>query len=279
MFNNLFGNKKTAPRFVIAVNQVDKMIPNGWDHRLNMPTEMAEKEIKRRSQDIIKRLSQYTDLASDNIEYYSALQRYRLMPLLTKIVRNGYAGFKLDHIEPANPFDLAEPEVKAFAQQQMQERLKQQGNQQATNKDKIFEEMRQFLSEEELNIVLSKFKQERSRPPQVAIFGKAGVGKTTTINNLFNAQWKTSHTIVGTTKAQMKDFELNTGGKLKVVDLPGYGRSLAEDREYEEIYRQLIPSCDLVLLIVQANTRDFTDDQEMIIHIMEWLKEAPVPQR
>jgi predicted GTPase len=85
--------------------------------------------------------------------------------------------------------------------------------------------------------------------------------------------------MVGTTDAQTKEFELNSGGKLDVIDLPGYGRSIAEDQEYETIYRQLIPSCDLVLLILQANARDFTDDQEMIVNIMEWLKESPVPER
>jgi predicted GTPase len=276
---NLFGNKKRSPRLVIGLNQVDKMVPNEWDKRLNLPTEKAEKQIKRRSQDSIQRLSQYTNLSPENIEYYSALRRYRLMPLLAKIVRNAYAGFKLDHIEPANPFELAAPEVQEFAEQKRQERKKQQGNRRAANKDQLFEEMSQFLSKDELNLLLDKFNQERSRPPKVAIFGKAGVGKTTTINNLFNARWKTSHTMVGTTDAQTKEFELNSGGKLNVIDLPGYGRSIAEDQEYETIYRQLIPSCDLVLLILQANTRDFTDDQEMIINIMEWLEESGVPKR
>lgn len=279
MLNSLFGSKKSTLRLVVGVNQVDKMIQNGWDSRLNLPTETAEKEIKRRAQDTIQRLVRYTDISPENIEYYSALQRYRLIPLLSKIVRNAYAGFKLDNVEPASSWDLADPEVREFAEQQRQERLKRTGSRQTANKDQLFEEMGKFISEDELNLVMSKFQQERSRPPRVAIFGKAGVGKTTTINNLFNAQWKTSHTIVGTDKAQMKEFELQTGGMLKVVDLPGYGRSVDEDREYEKIYRQLIPTCDLVLLIVQANARDLADDQEMIQNLVEWLKDSPVPQR
>jgi small GTP-binding protein len=143
----------------------------------------------------------------------------------------------------------------------------------------MFEEMKKILSEDELNLLLTKLRQERSLPPKVAIFGKTGVGKTTTINSLFNAKWKTSHTIVGTTSAQMKEFELSTGGTLNVVDLPGYGRSLAEDREYERIYQQIIPSCDLVLLIVQANARDLADDEEMILKVAEWLRDVPSPQR
>ncbi len=279
MFSSLFGKSQPTPvRLVIGLNQVDKMIPDGWDDRLNMPTQKAEKEIQRRSGDVIQRLSKYAHLSSENIEYYSALKRYRLLPLLTKIIKNAYAGFKLDNVQPADPFELADPEVKAFADEERQKRAKSKGRE-VNAKDRMFDEMRKLLSEDELNLVLDKFRQERRLPPKVAILGKAGVGKTTTINSVFNAQWKTSHTIVGTTKAQMKEFSLSSGGTLSVVDLPGYGRSLAEDREYEKIYQEMIPSCDLVFLVLQANTRDFADDQEMILKISEWLKEFPTPQR
>jgi ABC-type transport system involved in cytochrome bd biosynthesis fused ATPase/permease subunit len=185
-------------------------------------------------------LAKYADISTDNIEYYSALKRYRLLPLLTKIVSNAYAGFKLDNVQPADPFELADPEVKAFADQQRREREAKKSSRTSTDKDRMFEEMKKILSEDDLNLVLDKFRQERSLPPKVAIFGKAGVGKTTTINSLFNAKWKTSHTIVGTTSAQMKEFELSTGGTLSVVDLPGYGRSLAEDREYEKDRKSVV---------------------------------------
>jgi len=279
MLSSLFGKSEQTPvRLVIGLNQVDKIIPDGWDDRLNMPTQKAEKEIERRSKDIIQRLSRYTHISSDNIEYYSALKRYRLLPLLTKIIKNAYAGFKLDNVQPADPFELADPEVKAFADEERQKRAKSKGKE-VNAKDRMFDEMRKILSEDELNLVLDKFRQERRIPPKVAILGKAGVGKTTTLNSVFNAQWKTSHTIVGTTKAQMKEFSLSSGGSLAVVDLPGYGRSMAEDREYEKIYQEMIPSCDLVFLVLQANTRDFADDQEMIMKISEWLRDFPTPER
>ncbi|MCZ8129607.1 MAG: 50S ribosome-binding GTPase [Microcystis sp. LE19-114.1B] len=277
----MFGLRKNkAPiRLVVGLNQVDKIVANAWNDRMNMPEERAAKEIARRCNDLTQRLAKYADISTDNIEYYSALKRYRLLPLLTKIVSNAYAGFKLDNVQPADPFELADPEVKAFADQQRREREAKKSSRTSTDKDRMFEEMKKILSEDDLNLVLDKFRQERSLPPKVAIFGKAGVGKTTTINSLFNAKWKTSHTIVGTTSAQMKEFELSTGGTLSVVDLPGYGRSLAEDREYEKIYQDTIPSCDLVLLIVQADAKDLADDEEMILKVAEWLKDSPKPQR
>ena len=277
----MFGLRKNkAPiRLVVGLNQVDKIVANAWNERMNMPEERAAKEIARRCNDLTQRLAKYADISTDNIEYYSALKRYRLLPLLTKIVSNAYAGFKLDNVQPADPFELADPEVKAFADQQRREREAKKSSRTSTDKDRMFEEMKKILSEDDLNLVLDKFRQERSLPPKVAIFGKAGVGKTTTTNSLFNAKWKTSHTIVGTTSAQMKEFELSTGGTLSVVDLPGYGRSLAEDREYEKIYQDTIPSCDLVLLIVQADAKDLADDEEMILKVAEWLKDSPKPQR
>ncbi len=276
----MFGlrRNKTPIRLVVGLNQVDKIIPNSWDERLNMPDDRAAKEIQRKAQDLTQRLAKYANISTDNFEYYSALKRYRLLPLLTKIIRNAYAGFKLDNVQPADPFELADDDVKAYADERRRKREKKLGKQ-ISDKEQMFEDIKKILSEDELKLLLSKFRQESSLPPKVAIFGKAGVGKTTTINSLFNAKWKTSHTIVGTTSAQMKEFELSTGGTLNVVDLPGYGRSIAEDQEYEKIYQDIIPSCDLVFLIVQADGRDLADDEDMILKVSEWLKDSPTPQR
>lgn len=278
-----FSGKKTTPqspfRLVIGLNQVDKMIPEGWNRRLNAPTDEAEKQIERRCQDIIKRLSETTEISEANIEYYSAMNRYRLINLLTKIIQNAYAGFKLGNVQPADPFELAEdPEAKAFADRERQKRV----NNSATTGDannKTLEDIKKIIPEREFQLILEKFKQETQLPPKVAVIGKSGVGKTTTINNLFNAKLKTSPTTVGTTQAQIKEFTLATGGTLTVIDLPGYGRSEAEDREYDKIYRQIIPSCDLVFLVIQADTRDIADDIEMINKITTWLKNHPTPQR
>lgn len=271
-------NTKSPFRLVIGLNQVDKMIPNGWNQRLNAPTDEAKKEIERRCQDIIKRLSETTEISEANIEYYSALKRYRLINLLTKIIQNAYAGFKLGNVQPADPFELAAPEVKAFADQERQKGVNNSATKGDANNQTV-EDIKKLIPESEFQLILDKFKQETQLPPKVAVIGKSGVGKTTTINNLFNAKLKTSPTTVGTTQAQIKEFTLATGGTLTVIDLPGYGRSEAEDREYDKIYRQIIPSCDLVFLVIQADTRDIADDIEMINKITTWLKNHPTPQR
>lgn len=284
LFNRVFdwfsGKKttKTPLRIVIGLNQVDKMIPNGWNLSLNKPKKPAENEIERRCQDIIKRLRQSTEISQANIEYYSALKRYRLLNVLNKIIQNAYAGFKLGNVQPADPFELADPEVKAFADQERQERANRAARQGEPN-NQILEDIKKLIPEQQFQLILEKFKQETQLPPKVAVIGKSGVGKTTTINNLFNAKLKTSPTTVGTTEAQTKEFTLATGGTLTVIDLPGYGRSESEDREYDKIYQNIIPSCDLVFLVIQADTRDLADDIEMINKITKWLKNYPVPQR
>ncbi len=277
---SLFNAKKsqTPLRLVVGLNQVDKMIPNEWDERLNRPTDEAENEIERRCQDIIKKLGQSAEISKANIEYYSAFKRYRLIPLLTKIIQNAYAGFKLDNVKPADPFELADPEAKAFADKERQKMAKPAEGE-VDSHNPTLEEIEKLIPADDFQLILDKFKEETQLPPKVAVIGKSGVGKTTTINNLFNAQLKTSPTTVGTTEAQTKEFTLSTGGTITVVDLPGYGRSEAEDHEYEKIYQDLIPSCDLVFLVIQANAKDFADDIEMITKITKWLKDVPIPKR
>ena len=92
--------------------------------------------------------------------------------------------------------------------------------------------------------------KELQIPPKLAVIGKAGVGKTTTINNLFNVTWKVSHTIAGTKNAQMEEFDLAGGGKLSVIDMPGLGEDIETDREYEKIYQEILPTVDVVLSLI-----------------------------
>jgi len=111
-----------------------------------------------------------------------------------------------------------------------------------------------------------------AKPTVVVVLGKTGVGKTTTVNNVFGASFVTSHTLVGTTDAQIKEFRTATGDVLKIIDVPGYGRSLAEDKRSMKIYESVVPIADVVLLVIQADSRDMVDDQEMVIAVSRMLK-------
>lgn len=275
MLGSLFKGKSEDPiRLVVALNGVDKIGPGNWDARLNAPSPEQGTSIRRRCADVAAKLSATTGLAAEQIEYYSALKRYRLIDLLATAIQVATTGFKLDAVQPRDPFELADPDVRAFAEQERARRAAARKVSDTPLGD-LQDLLEKSLPADKAGKLKAALSAEKSRPPKIAFLGKAGVGKTTTINNLFNAQWKTSHTVVGTTKAQAKEFSLPTGGSLTAVDLPGYGRSVKEDVEYEAIYREVLPDCDLVLLVLQADTRDMSDDEEMIKKLLGWLKTVP----
>lgn len=105
-------------------------------------------------------------------------------------------------------------------------------------------------------------------PPKIAVIGKAGVGKTTTINSLFNVEWHTSETITGTTKVQMETFDFEGNSKLTIIDMPGLGDSKANDKEFIEIYKKMLPSVDVIFYIIQADDRGLGEDERIIKEVI-----------
>ena len=125
-------------------------------------------------------------------------------------------------------------------------------------------ELETALGADELSLLEQMVKAERSKPPKVAIIGKSGVGKTTTINSLFRTDWKTSDTVAGTKNAQMEEFSLPNGFRLSVVDMPGLGEDIDSDELYETMYRNILPGVDVVLWVIQANAKDLSEDQRIL---------------
>lgn len=118
------------------------------------------------------------------------------------------------------------------------------------------------------------------RAPVVAIIGKAGVGKTTTINNLFDVDEFVAEVLTfeqkghigdvrrGTTKAIRKRFDLKIGIGLDIIDLPGLGDDIRKDKEFEEIYRQILPQCDIILYVLKADNRTLGEDERILQNIV-----------
>ena len=131
------------------------------------------------------------------------------------------------------------------------------------NKEKLAK-LAKLIGSEDAKQLSELIKNEKGKPPKIAILGKAGVGKTTTINNLFNAQWKVSHTVTGTSRVFQKEFELVGGGILNIYDMPGLGDDIESDKIYEEMYAEILPQVDVALWVIQANARDLAEDQRLI---------------
>ena len=271
--------KKTKIPLVIAINQVDNL-GVGWNNRINLPMEDAQRAIEQRVNDIIKKLSIGSSVISrDQIEYYSALRAFRMHEVLKKLSK--YA--KTGTIIPCNPIRMTSkaaarrgeedgmPEDVAAAIDKTLDKLDAQFEKMTL--DRIVEQLKDRLSsKEDQEKLINAWKQKKSESLRIGVIGKTGVGKTTTVNSLFQAEFVTSRTVVGTHEAQYKDFKLPDGGSLTIVDMPGYGRSINEDKSYRDIYLNELPKCDIILMIVQANTSDLYDDQMMIKHLDEWVK-------
>lgn len=271
---NFFRSTK-VPNLVIGLNQVDLLGP--WNPKIGLPMPETEKQIERRVKDIKKQLSLgATLLKVDQIEHYSALRAYRLYELLAKIAKYS----KPDSIIPVNPKpitdDDANPDMPEDIKIVINKAISEiKEKMQAFSLDKLAKEIEAQgnLTDEEKKIFAEAWKKKKAESLRIGIIGKTGVGKTTTVNSLFQAKFVTSRTVVGTDKAQYKDFVIPNGGsKLTIVDMPGYGRSIAEDEEYQKIYLDELPLCDIIIMVVQADSADFSDDQSMIQTIEEWCK-------
>lgn len=265
-------SKKKHPHLVIGLNQVDNMGP--WNPKIGLPMKDTEKEIQIRIKEIVKQLSKGTTLISvSQIEYYSALRAYRMSEMLAKLAEFSKPDVIIpNHAKSITDMDIS-PDMPEDVRQYIQagiDKIKAQFDK--MNFDKLVEEMGKGLTPEEQKELSCAWKAKKAETLKIGVIGKTGVGKTTTVNSLFQAKFVTSRTIVGTTAAQYKDFVLPDGGKLTIVDMPGYGRSMAEDKIYRDIYLKELPQCDVILLVIQANSSDLKDDQQMIKYIEEWSK-------
>lgn len=134
---------------------------------------------------------------------------------------------------------------------------------------KVVDDLRQVLGDKDFEKFENLVKDELENPPKVAIIGKTEVGKSTSINALFNLEEKVSHTTHGTLEASKKVVELPKGGKLAIVDMPGMGEDIELDREYAKIYERILPKVDVVLYVIQANLKALREDQIILRDIVQ----------
>lgn len=108
------------------------------------------------------------------------------------------------------------------------------------------------------------------------VFGKTGVGKTTTLNALFGFRWRTDHAVACTDRPTVRLITHQEYPRLlkpvQVVDLPGIGESLAKDEEYWPFYAEWIPRADRLLWITQADTRAYKRDELFLSRLMGMFK-------
>jgi small GTP-binding protein len=102
----------------------------------------------------------------------------------------------------------------------------------------------------------------------VVFFGRCGVGKTSTINSLFNLNWKVEHGKAATKELTKKVVEIETKGqvcKVLVIDTPGFAESTSVD--YTGCHKEAAQMADCIFWLYQADVRYFSADQKALLNI------------
>ncbi len=100
-----------------------------------------------------------------------------------------------------------------------------------------------------------------SYQPMIGIFGKTGAGKSSLCNALFGQDVCEISDISACTRAP-QEVILSMGNKgIKLIDVPGVGESVERDKEYEDLYKNLLPELDVVLWVLKGDDRAFSSDE------------------
>ena len=110
----------------------------------------------------------------------------------------------------------------------------------------------------------------RNKPFRVAIIGQSGVGKSSTLNAVFGLKNYVSSIAEGTQKVEEHIFPMEDGFNLAVYDMPGLNNDILKDLEYEMLYKNILPTCDVIVYIVNAHSKDIGEDCRI-------LKEVVIP--
>ncbi len=119
------------------------------------------------------------------------------------------------------------------------------------------------ISRDQMRLLKIEAEKAASMPPRIALIGETGVGKSSTINALFNAGRPVSHTQACTQEADENRYT-GSKGEVVVVDMPGIGEDIEADKIHLDTYRRVLPTVDVVLWVLKADNRAMTNIQQVL---------------
>lgn len=129
------------------------------------------------------------------------------------------------------------------------------------------------VTDADLAAIFAGIAAERARPPRLVLIGETGVGKTSTINALFNKGKplaeleETSHERACT--KVIKEIRGSIGEPVVIVDMPGIGEDIDEDERILGMYREEIPNADAVVWVLKADNRAATNIQRCLRQLID----------
>lgn len=111
-------------------------------------------------------------------------------------------------------------------------------------------------------------RRKEMSPPRVAFVGLVGVGKSSTLNALFNAGQPTSEVVACTKKEAEINGEYSTykgsKGKIIVYDMPGLGESKETEDVHIETYKKVLPKVNVIVWTIAATDRKLKPEQDAL---------------
>lgn len=99
------------------------------------------------------------------------------------------------------------------------------------------------------------------RGPTVVFLGKRGVGKSSTLNRLFDLDRPTDAAAECTTEPYARWICEQKARRFRIVDMPGIAAGVDSLATYSRYYRRWLGKADTVVWITQADVRSYKQDQ------------------
>nr|WP_278977725.1 GTPase [Providencia alcalifaciens] len=119
-----------------------------------------------------------------------------------------------------------------------------------------------FLPKGTKDVFLSHLNKLINYSPTIGLMGKTGAGKSSLINALFQSQLSPVSDVSGCTRQAQRFSITMNNHTLTFVDLPGVGESIKRDKEYHQLYRNLLPELDLIIWVLKADDRAWSSDEQ-----------------